>query len=785
MFIATVVEPAEITYAWLGAITKVERDGDARYVYGKATDDSVDSDEQICDPEWARKAMADWFTTGANVRQMHATTLPPAGKGVALDSGPGGEFVRTKVVEPVAVRLVDEEVYTGYSVGIARPRIIRDARARGGRIVGGRIVELSLVDRPSNPMAKFMVAKRADVGGAVELIGKVVLPDVVKGFTHAHVHIGPGGAPHRHEHSHVNGTAPHDELHEGGAHAHGHSTEVSVADDEKQPDEGVPEPDATKVGGVECDKCHGSGKVADAECDKCHGSGMVLEKADAPFEGAAPPFGSEDAEEGDEREPDAGKAADGEPSGPPEGGKPRDEIPAADFAGRDRSFPIVTPASVSDAAQSIGRAGPDNYSHDELRSRIIAIAHRKGPDFVAALPEAWGEESERRAAKLARKAAKATARADKAEEAPWIVRRAHDFACAAYATGDVLEAYPSIEKNGVAAALGPTARQAIYAMLSSEVSEDGGAGGDAYGIYCLAKSYAALDKFLAEEVAEGGEVSGDVFLAARDELHDAFKAANPGIGDDAEASPGSLPRPSETVTPGQFRRPYLAAGHQRAAAAAAPASIPTTTHPIGADDFTRGPLTDGHAAAAKLADFHDGLAGWQPGLCRMDADGSAAFDRQPEVSFDRSRATPPGSVLDPRDDASPRPVAAPATATAPGEKVAALVVGSGAPVAKAITPEELDAAITRAVEPFLSKITRLEATIDELAAAPDLTKSAARGVTTVGLGKSAKRSDKARRGAARKAERRDFYARMARSGDPEQRLHAQDWLARRGLDPVE
>ncbi len=74
------------------------------------------------------------------------------------------------------------------------------------------------------------------------------------------------------------------------------------------------------------------------------------------------------------------------------GGVDRSKIPAADFAGKDRSFPIVTPGDVADAARSIGRAGPDNYSADELKRRIIAIARRKGDSFVARLPKAWRDE---------------------------------------------------------------------------------------------------------------------------------------------------------------------------------------------------------------------------------------------------------------------------------------------------------------------------------------------------------------------------------------------------------
>lgn len=67
----------------------------------------------------------------------------------------------------------------------------------------------------------------------------------------------------------------------------------------------------------------------------------------------------------------------------------RDKIPAEDFAGKNRSFFIVKPEDVSAAAKSVGRGGSDNYSSDELKKRITAIAYRKGDAFVAQLPESW------------------------------------------------------------------------------------------------------------------------------------------------------------------------------------------------------------------------------------------------------------------------------------------------------------------------------------------------------------------------------------------------------------
>jgi hypothetical protein len=67
----------------------------------------------------------------------------------------------------------------------------------------------------------------------------------------------------------------------------------------------------------------------------------------------------------------------------------REDLPASDFAGKGDSYPIKEPGDVAAAAASIGRAGADNYSSDELKANIIRIANRKGPAFVAQLPKAW------------------------------------------------------------------------------------------------------------------------------------------------------------------------------------------------------------------------------------------------------------------------------------------------------------------------------------------------------------------------------------------------------------
>ena len=74
----------------------------------------------------------------------------------------------------------------------------------------------------------------------------------------------------------------------------------------------------------------------------------------------------------------------GKAIGPDEGGKAREDIPDEDFAGPDKSFPIVNQASVDDAARLIGKAS-DSAA---VKAKVIAIANRKG----LTIPDAWKSE---------------------------------------------------------------------------------------------------------------------------------------------------------------------------------------------------------------------------------------------------------------------------------------------------------------------------------------------------------------------------------------------------------
>ena len=167
------------------AIVKQEKQEDGSLlVYGKATDDSLDIDQQICDDTWLSSAMPEWFKSGGNIREQHSSIA--AGVAKEYESKADGHYISVLVVDPVSVKKVESGVLKGFSIGIKSPRVVRDQKAANGRIIDGQIVEVSLVDRPANPNAKLMLAK--SVEGETSLVkveeytekDKSMLAEVIK-----------------------------------------------------------------------------------------------------------------------------------------------------------------------------------------------------------------------------------------------------------------------------------------------------------------------------------------------------------------------------------------------------------------------------------------------------------------------------------------------------------------------------------------------------------------------------------------------------------------------------
>jgi hypothetical protein len=159
-------------------------------VYGKATDDSVDIDQQICDAAWIDRAMPAWFKSGGNILEQHSSIA--AGVAKEYEAKADGHYIMAHVVDPVSVKKVDAGVLRGFSIGIKSPRVVRDTKAVNGRIIDGQIVEVSLVDRPANPNCQLVLAKSVD--GESSLIQVEELSeDIIKHPGHDQSSHGRGG----------------------------------------------------------------------------------------------------------------------------------------------------------------------------------------------------------------------------------------------------------------------------------------------------------------------------------------------------------------------------------------------------------------------------------------------------------------------------------------------------------------------------------------------------------------------------------------------------------------
>lgn len=79
----------------------------------------------------------------------------------------------------------------------------------------------------------------------------------------------------------------------------------------------------------------------------------------------------------------------------------RDSADEGDFAGKGKSYPILKPGDVQAAVHAMGRAGDKNVGMSTLKSRIIALAKKKG--WGKYLPKSWqGDSSDTKESRVPR-----------------------------------------------------------------------------------------------------------------------------------------------------------------------------------------------------------------------------------------------------------------------------------------------------------------------------------------------------------------------------------------------
>jgi HK97 family phage prohead protease len=136
-----------------GSIQKV--DAVQRLVAGYASTEAVDSHGEVV-LKAAIEAALDDYMEFANVREMHALSAVGVAEEASVDDK--GLYIAAKIVDDTAWEKVVKGVYRGFSIG---GKVLARDKDDKKVITKIRLDEISLVDRPSNPEARFDIWKAA------------------------------------------------------------------------------------------------------------------------------------------------------------------------------------------------------------------------------------------------------------------------------------------------------------------------------------------------------------------------------------------------------------------------------------------------------------------------------------------------------------------------------------------------------------------------------------------------------------------------------------------------
>ncbi len=138
-------------------------DHEQHMVWGVATDELPDVENDIVDYEATKRAVAEW-AKWRNIREMHSPSAVGVAEEIILDDATKSLRIGVKVVDDGAWAKVKAGVYKGFSIGGKVMRAMTQKATEGDqwvrRIVDYALTEISLVDRPANPRAVFTLIKR-------------------------------------------------------------------------------------------------------------------------------------------------------------------------------------------------------------------------------------------------------------------------------------------------------------------------------------------------------------------------------------------------------------------------------------------------------------------------------------------------------------------------------------------------------------------------------------------------------------------------------------------------
>lgn len=130
-----------------------------RRVWGYASSEALDVHGEIIEKKAIEKALPDYMEW-ANIREMHGSSAVGIAEDAQMDEK--GLFITVKVVDDNAWKKVKEGVYKGFSIGGQVKKRLKNV------IKELELFEISLVDRPANPEAKFVAYKATGLEEQIE-----------------------------------------------------------------------------------------------------------------------------------------------------------------------------------------------------------------------------------------------------------------------------------------------------------------------------------------------------------------------------------------------------------------------------------------------------------------------------------------------------------------------------------------------------------------------------------------------------------------------------------------
>lgn len=130
-------------------LSKVDKE--KRTVSGYASTPTKDSDGEVITLDAVKKALPGYMSW-SNIREMHRLSAVGTAQEAHVDEK--GLFLTAKIVDEKAWQKCVEGVYKGFSIGG------RKLAKTGDTITEIDLTEISIVDRPANPDAKFSLAKK-------------------------------------------------------------------------------------------------------------------------------------------------------------------------------------------------------------------------------------------------------------------------------------------------------------------------------------------------------------------------------------------------------------------------------------------------------------------------------------------------------------------------------------------------------------------------------------------------------------------------------------------------